>query len=307
MNARIPLSVVVCAHNPRRAYLDRVLRSLREQTLRPDAWELVLVDNDSRDSIADVYDLSWHVRSRHIAESKLGLTPARMRGIAESGGETIVFVDDDNVLDRDYLEVALRIAAERPWIGAWGGRVEPEFEVPPPAWLSPYLPMLAVNEVPTAQWSNYANPCATPPSGAGMCVRRSVAEAWVLRRASDPRLAALGRTGTSLASSEDIDLAFTACDLGLGTGRFPELRLLHLIPKERVELGYVLRLIENVIASQILMRSLRENLPAPPAPSLFDRIRELWRDWRRDPISRQICAAERRGRALGHAQVAALQ
>ena len=50
-----------------------------------------------------------HVPAEQFSE-RLGLTPARLRGIRESRGELLVFVDDDNVLERDYLEVALALA-----------------------------------------------------------------------------------------------------------------------------------------------------------------------------------------------------
>ncbi len=299
------LSVVICAHNPRSTYLERTLAALAAQTLPRTEWELLLVDNASRESLAGRFDLTWHPQAQHIVEPQLGLTRARLRGLAQSRGQLLIFVDDDNVLAPDYLAIAAHMSAEKNWLGAWGGRVEPEFEIPPPPWLAPYLPLLAVNQVPVDQWSNYANPSATPPCGAGMCVRRAVVEAWRDRVLADPLRAALGRAGSSLASSEDIDLAFTACDLGLASGRFTALRLTHLIPKERLELDYIARLVEGVTASQILVRSLRESLAPPPAPRGLTWLRERWRDWRRDPVARRLCAAERRGRALAFAQLGA--
>jgi hypothetical protein len=41
-----------------------------------------------------------------------------------------VFVDNDNLLDPDYLEMALRIARELPFLGSWSGQCRPEFEEP---------------------------------------------------------------------------------------------------------------------------------------------------------------------------------
>lgn len=38
---------------------------------------------------------------------------------------------------------------------------------------------------------------------------------------------------------EDLDLAMTSYDLGLGTGLFPELKLIHLIPASRVSPKYL--------------------------------------------------------------------
>ena len=41
------ISVIVCSHNPRDAYLIRCLNGLRSQTLDMKSWELLLIDNAS--------------------------------------------------------------------------------------------------------------------------------------------------------------------------------------------------------------------------------------------------------------------
>ena len=92
------LSVIICTHNPRSDYLSRVLQALDSQSLSKESWELLLIDNASEKILSTEIDLSWHPNSRHIREEQLGLTPARLRGIKESVGEILIFVDDDNVL-----------------------------------------------------------------------------------------------------------------------------------------------------------------------------------------------------------------
>src|SRR5215216_3255811 len=98
------LSVIICTHNPRREYLERALAGLAAQTLPRDQWELVLVDNASNPPLEPWFDVSREPKPRLIQETQLGLTHARLRGVRESSGEIIVFVDDDNVLAPDYLE-----------------------------------------------------------------------------------------------------------------------------------------------------------------------------------------------------------
>ena len=95
------IAVIICTHNPRPDYLTRVLDALKAQTLPKEEWELLLVDNASTERLAETWELSWHPRARQIREDELGLTPARLRGIRESGGDCLVFVDDDNVLTTD--------------------------------------------------------------------------------------------------------------------------------------------------------------------------------------------------------------
>ena len=112
------LSVVICTHNPRPAYFAKCLKALRSQTLSLSSWGLVIVDNRSDTPLSDRTDLAWHPGARMVREESLGLTPARLRGIRESTGDLLVFVDDDNVLDADFLETAQRIMEERPFLGS---------------------------------------------------------------------------------------------------------------------------------------------------------------------------------------------
>ena len=112
------VSVIICSHNPREDYLRRVLDALKAQTLPIKDWELLLVDNASKEPMAGRFDLSWHPNARHLREEKTGLTHARLCGIAEAKAGLLVFVDDDNVLRADYLQAALKISKEWPQLGA---------------------------------------------------------------------------------------------------------------------------------------------------------------------------------------------
>ena len=111
---RVGCSVVICTRNPRLNYVSRVLTALREQTLPVSEWELLVVDNGSENPPQDLVDLSWHPTSRVVYEPEPGLTPARLRAIAEVQGELITFVDDDNVLDPSYLSECILIGQQFP-------------------------------------------------------------------------------------------------------------------------------------------------------------------------------------------------
>ena len=84
------LTVIICTHNPRSESFRRTLCSLSTQTLPKEDWELLVVDNASRSSIADVWDLSWHPHARHVFEGQLGLSKARECGIREALAELLV-------------------------------------------------------------------------------------------------------------------------------------------------------------------------------------------------------------------------
>ena len=223
MGQQFAVSVVICTHNPRPDYLQRVLDALAAQTLRMAQWELLLIDNASRPALVDWIDLSWHPGSRYIREDEKGLTPARLRGISEARGELLVFVDDDNVLECNYLSEAVSIGLDYPFLGVWGGSNKPEFETDPLPWTIDFWPALAIREVDNVRWSNTFDDWRAHPCGAGMCVRRVVAEAYSAQAAVDPTIRFLGRKGTALMSAEDTDITYTAREVGFGFGTFPQL------------------------------------------------------------------------------------
>lgn len=297
------LSVIICAHNPRADYLRRVLEALRAQTLPVAQWELLLIDNASKEPLAGQWDLSWQPQGRCLREENLGLTPARLRGIKESRGETLVFVDDDNVLARDYLEQAQAIAGAWPKLGAWGGSCEPEFEEPPAPDVARKVGHLALRTVDREVWCNFAADYQAVPFGAGLCVRRAVAEAyWKLAQDNQARIA-LDRKGTSLASAGDLDLALTAHDVGLGTGLFPQLRLVHIIPARRVQKDYLIKLYESQAHSEYVLRRLR-NAAAGGKSSWRSEITQWLKRCLMNPTERSFAEAYRRGRKRAEAELA---
>jgi glycosyltransferase involved in cell wall biosynthesis len=230
-----------------------VLDALRNQSLSKDRWELLLVDNASEAPLASEWELTWHPNARHVFETELGLASARRRGIYEARSDLLVFVDDDNILDPDYLSEALRIKVEWPMLGVWGsGAIIPEFESHPPDRLKRLLPHLALREYDRVYWGNVPHCIESMPWGAGMCVRRSVAAEYDrLDRESSVRIS--DRRGKSLMSGGDTEICWVACNVGLGTGTFPQLRVTHLIPKERTVEKYLLNLMEAKVITTILL------------------------------------------------------
>jgi hypothetical protein len=249
------LSVVICTYNPRSDYFRRCLDGLRSQTLPLNRWELVVVDNRSDEPVANSLDLSWHPRARSVREEAPGLTPARLRGIRETNGELLVFVDDDNVLDADFLETAVRTADDKSFLGSWSGQCRPEFEEPPPEWTRRYWGNLVIREFDNDVWSNLPRLPESMPCGAGLCVRRAVALHYLHLHESGKRSFQFDRTGSSLLSGGDNDLAACACDIGLGVGLIASLKLTHLISPERLTIDYLARLAEGIHYSSTLLDS----------------------------------------------------
>jgi glycosyltransferase involved in cell wall biosynthesis len=246
-------TVIICTHNPRQGYLERTLDSLRAQILPFQKWELILVDNASLEPIADRWDLSWHPSGKHVLEPELGLSSARQRGIRESAGRLLIYVDDDNVLAPDYLSEALRIEKDCQFLGVWGsGSIALEFEVEPPDYLRDLLPWLGLRHVEQPVWSNSISSSDATPIGAGLCVRRHIGEAYLEFCKTTP-IQISGRKGSSLSGHEDYEICYLACKEGLGMGIFPQLKILHLIAKKRVSDEHFLKLIESLTLSHLML------------------------------------------------------
>jgi glycosyltransferase involved in cell wall biosynthesis len=251
------LSVVVCTHNPRPEYFSRCLKALEAQTLSVDRWELLLVDNASDSGKAPRPDLSWHPRARLVCEPRLGLTPARLRSIHEAMGGLLVFVDDDNVLDSDFLETALRVSEAKPFLGSWSGQCRPGFEEQPPEWTRRYWGNLVIRQFDKDVWSNLPRLPDSMPCGAGLCVRRDVALQYLHLHESGKRSFQFDRAGGTLLSGGDNDLAACACDIGLGLGLIASLKLQHLISPQRLTVDYISRLGEDIAFSSTLLDAER--------------------------------------------------
>lgn len=301
----IELSVVVCAHNPRPDFLEKALRSLQCQSLDLAKWELLLVDNASKPALANGFDLSWHPQGRHVVETKLGLSNARFCGIRESKAPLLVFVDDDCILAANYLSHALELAQSHPSLGTWGGQCLPSLEAPMPEWFRPYEYLLTVRRLERDQWSNLGLDTDTIPFGAGLCLRRDVAEAYADGAASSLS-GKLGRTGGSLVGGDDVDICMTALKLGYGTGLFAKLTLLHQVAAKRCEDTYLLRLLEGTEYSDTVIRHLY-NAPVRTARGKLETLRRWWNQLRMPPATREVWRAQGRGRKRAAEEIASGQ
>jgi len=250
------ISVIICSYNPRKEYLQRALNALKVQSLSFDKWQLLLVDNASEKELSTDWDLSWHPNANHFRENKLGLTHARIKGIESAEGKLLVFVDDDNILAADFLETSLIIASNNPFIGVFGGKLIAEYEVIPPAWLKPYQSILAVRELERNVWSNLYQ-WETTPAGAGMVIKSEIAKIYAQNSSTHPLKKMLDRKGNNTLSGGDNDMVFTAIDMGFGSGRFKELSLIHIIPKQRLEEKYLFKLYEGILTSKYILESVR--------------------------------------------------
>lgn len=250
------LSVVICTRNPEPDTFARVLKCLARQTLPADRWDLVVIDNGSQPPLP-LPATEGLPPCRLVVEPTPGVAAARVRGIREATGELIIFVDDDNLLDSNYLATAVRIAESFPQLGAFGGRITADGGLSLPDWLKPFRSHLALAEFEQDEWALTAGGVAVVPYGAGLCVRRAAALHWATDSACASRREKLNNRPGALRVSEDDDLVMTCLDQGLGAGRFRALHLRHVILTSRLDYGYHRRLARDIGYSYGRLLALR--------------------------------------------------
>lgn len=103
------VSVVVPTHGGV-ARLPRLLESLERQTLDRNSWEVIFICNGADDGSARLLS-DWSdqsdVASRVLFTPESGAGIARNLGIANARADIITFVDDDDWIERRFLEVGL--------------------------------------------------------------------------------------------------------------------------------------------------------------------------------------------------------
>ena len=198
---RPDLSVILCTYNPRPDLFAEVLAALAGQTLPAKRFELVVVDNNSTPPV-DVPVQPF--ATRIVREPNLGLNYARRTGIQHARADLLIFVDDDNLLDPDYLQTALALSQSHPHLGAYGGLTRPRLEIPHPLprWKRRLLDKLGVRDNGPAPLTSSVDKWGPwEPIGAGLVLRRPVADHFLHLMQTSPHAPRLDRSGPGLPAA----------------------------------------------------------------------------------------------------------
>lgn len=286
---KFKVDVCVCTHNPDLGVLRLALAALAGQSVPTNAFRVTLIDNASEPPISDwvIEPLTARgVAARIVREPQLGIAPARQRAAHETNADWVCFIDDDNVVAENYLEIGLQFAADNPHVGAFGGRLllPPGVEVRRA--IKPFLPYVGIKDLgdvalsgPSAHW------CEWEPPTAGSFVSRDVLTAFVDAIERERNILSLGRKGlNSAVSCEDSFIMRGAFGLGKSLAYVPKLSLYHYLRPHRLKLGYLLKLIYGYGKSHVLLeRCLTPGLPTPDHYKDFNALRlTLWYSLKRE-------------------------
>ena len=119
------VSVIIPTHNRKNA-LRRTLGSLARQTLPPDRYEVVVVDDGSTDNTRLLTNELYLFPLEYLSREGGGATLARNDGALHSGGSVLVFVDDDITVSPETLEALYYECVGQPRAVVIGTLVTPE-------------------------------------------------------------------------------------------------------------------------------------------------------------------------------------
>ncbi|MBI1266075.1 MAG: glycosyltransferase [Cryomorphaceae bacterium] len=104
------------------AWIQEAIDSVLNQTMAD--WELIVVDNGSSDSTQDIARAPGDPRIIVVTEPQRGVSYARNRGLEMARGAYICFLDSDDRLPRNSLQVRLDVFENRPHCTVVDGRVD---------------------------------------------------------------------------------------------------------------------------------------------------------------------------------------
>ncbi|PZX49804.1 GT2 family glycosyltransferase [Algoriphagus ratkowskyi] len=238
------ISIIICSYNGTNR-LSKTLDSILIQDTRS-PFELIVVDNNSTDETS-VFAKTFLSRKtidwRLIHEAKAGLSHARWRGIAEAKYELILFCDDDNHLESNYLEIGNDFFKRNPNVGILGGLGRAVFESEKPIWFDHFAHSYAVG---TLGKQAGVQAKGSYHYGASCFIRRlplmKLREKGFQSVLSD-------RKGSGLSSGGDVELCYAVQLLGYDLAFEPALRFDHYIENHRLKWSYYLNLKRGIASS----------------------------------------------------------
>lgn len=137
-SCNMDISIIICTYN-RCALLKKTLESIANVEIPQGLeWQVLVVDNNSSDGTKNIIN-SFAAQSRaafkYIFEARQGKSFAVNRGIKESNGEIIAFLDDDVEVDKKWLKAVISAATQYPDVTGFGGKELLNWPIAKPSWV----------------------------------------------------------------------------------------------------------------------------------------------------------------------------
>lgn len=230
------VSVILCTYN-RCQRLARALNSVAASVMPPPAaWEVLVVDNNSPDrtrEVAEEFCSRYPDRFRYVYEARQGKSFALNHGIREASGDVLAFIDDDIVVEPNWLFELTRPLSDAKWAGT-GGRVYLPTDFSPPRWMAVEGNHSLASIL--AHFDLGSEPCemSKPPIGNNMAFRKEIFERYGAFRTD------LGPRPGSEIRYEDTELGFRVMRGGEKLLYVPTAVVRHDVEDRRLKKTYFL-------------------------------------------------------------------
>lgn len=246
-NKNFDFSLILRTYNPDLRLIRRCLQSIQNLKINNFRYEVILVDNNSTTDFLNNTEIKQILNRienlKIIIETKPGSNYASITGVTQASAPWLVFYDQDNEPNNDYLINLTSIISKNSCVGIWGpGEVKVDFIDQTHNWIEQNCRATfqekQTNEVEFASQKNW-NTCYPP--GTGYCVKKDIFLNYIEQYLSK-NFKTIARSGASLMGAEDSQVIYMAILLGYAVGTHPTLKLNHIIPIDKSNFDYVKKL-----------------------------------------------------------------
>jgi glycosyltransferase involved in cell wall biosynthesis len=256
------ISIVVCTFNGINRILDTLNSIINLESNLNLRFELLVIDNCSRDSTAEFVKhyltiTNIKIPFKIIVEAKSGLNFARITGLKNAKNDWVLLCDDDNILNKNYLTNALEIINKYPDLGAIGGKGIAKVDCDLPDWFDKYSHSFAIG--PQGTQTGFL-PLGSSLYGAGLFVNK---KPLLMLFNTGFETIMSDRKGQSLSSGGDVEWCYLLQIMGFKLFYANELIFHHKIQKERLEWAYYEKLKSGIASGVALLEPYQSIIKNP--------------------------------------------
>jgi glycosyltransferase involved in cell wall biosynthesis len=254
------ITILICTFKSSSKIQETLFHLKKQINTEKIKWEVVVVDYFSNDNLEESIKNIWQnfvvpIKVEFINES--GKTPALERGLLISKGKAICIIDDDNHVDKNYINIANDVIKNNPSVGIVGAFGIPKSDKILPNWFYDYQDYFAVGHQ-SKETGILIDDKKKWFWGAGSVIRK---EAWekAKKKGFNPifnpsRASNNINFENGFSGGEDPELCYAIQLVGYNLWYEPNLIYHHFIPENRLSLNYIENTIYGTAKSQVILR-----------------------------------------------------
>jgi glucosyl-dolichyl phosphate glucuronosyltransferase len=250
MSSRMQISLVVTTYNREKLLLN-CLEAVASQSLERAAFEVLIVDNNSRDNtkqvVLDFIEAHPELNMQYILETVQGTSFARNRGVESARGEIISFTEDDAAPLPNWLETIANSFSDQS-VGCVGGPIILDYQgqEKPPYLKGDLQGLLGQFKLPYTEptfvsiWKEF-------PWGGNMSFRKAVFSEVGLFRTD------LGPSAKRRLTAEETEYIARVHKSGWKVLYNPNAEIRHFVPPERLRKSHLYHVSRGLAASHVVL------------------------------------------------------